>query len=164
MNLLTYPNPKLTTPCEFVDVLTDEDKFAIEEMKRICVEKNGYAIAANQIGHMRRIVVFPPNIDIGEDWLVLINPTWIPFQTHGQVEFLEGCLSFPTIRQQKKRWDRILVNYVDVNKIVRGIDCDGLMSIAIQHECEHLDGKTFIDDLSKLKRERIQSKLEKMKR
>lgn len=162
-SLLTYPNPKLKTRCSSVDVLTDTDKEVIEEMKRVCLEHDGFALAANQIGYMRRIVVFAP-YQSRNDWLVMINPVWT---TRGNLvipdTFSEGCLSFPSIRQKIRRWDSVHVDYQDENMTLVSERYDGIMSIAIQHECEHLDGKTFIDSLSQLKRNRILDKMRKLK-
>lgn len=164
-SLLTYPHPSLLTECEhIIGRLTEEDRYAIQEMKRICLESNGFALAANQIGYMRRIVVFAPYRD-RRDWLVMVNPIWSTSGNYGEPDnFTEGCLSFPTIRQKTQRWDSVYATYIDesYNLVVRQY-FDGIMAIAIQHECEHLDGKTFIDGLSKLKQNRIKAKMKKMR-
>lgn len=164
-SLLTYPHPSLLTSCDpITGELTEEDRYAIQEMKRICKESNGFALAANQIGYMRRVVVFAPYKE-RTDWVVMINPIWTTSGVYGEPDsFPEGCLSFPTIRQKTQRWDSVQVTYIDdANHFIVRQHFDGIVAIAIQHECEHLDGKTFIDGLSKLKQNRIKEKMKKMK-
>lgn len=161
--LLTYPHPNLLTKCESVDIITDEDKYTIQEMIRICKESKGYALAANQIGYMRRIVVMVPQEE--DSWVVMINPTYEPHDERKSIpsDFTEGCLSFPGIRIPTPRHEFVKVICMDESGKQRKYYFSGIPSIAVQHECEHLDGKTFIDGLSKLKQNRIKAKMKKMR-
>jgi len=164
-NLLYYPHPKLLQRCEPVNNLTDEDRQVIERMKEICIENDGYALAANQIGYLKRIVVFAPNSRNNNEWVVMIDPVWASRSPRSvPTGIKEGCLSFPSVFQETVRYEFINVHYTNMEgKLVEEI-YNGLMAIAVQHECEHLDGKTFIDGLSKLKQTRIKDKIKKVLR
>jgi peptide deformylase len=147
--------------------ITDADRVAIRYMKQICLESGGYALAANQIGYMRRIIVLVPDEQYDEnDWVVMINPSYIPNTNEKKTpsDFVEGCLSFPGVRERTPRHHMIQVKWQDEQWNGHRAFYTGIRSIAIQHECEHLDGKTFIDDLSDFKKKRIIDKLKKGKK
>lgn len=161
--VLTYPNPFLMTACEKVVELSSADLQMIEDMKETCRYANGYALAANQIGWLKRVVVFSPN-DVTNDWLVMINPTWTANGDVGFIEdFREGCLSFPNLFERVKRHERVTVTFQDIEMNEHTLGVKGKFAVAVQHECEHLDGKTWLNSMSQLKRNRILDKMRRRK-
>ena len=120
----------------------------------------GIGLAATQANVQKRVIV----IDISEDKsnpLCLINPEII--SSDGEEEMEEGCLSVPGIYEKVSRADRITVRALNREGESFEMQTDGLLSVCIQHEMDHLEGKLFVDYLSELKRQRIRKKLEKLR-
>ena len=92
--------------------------------------------------------------------LILINPKVV--QSKGDTTYNEGCLSVPTYFEVVHRSEWIKFEYLDLNGKSHTYETDGLLSICIQHEIDHLDGKLFIDKLSIVKSNRIKSKIKKI--
>jgi peptide deformylase len=82
----------------------------------------------------------------------------------GSIESEEGCLSVPGFYEPVNRVERIRVNALDRLGKPFELDAEGMLAVCIQHECDHLEGKLFVDYLSALKRQRIRKKLEKQHR
>lgn len=121
----------------------------------------GVGLAATQIDDHRRVLV----VDISEthDQLqVFINPEILA--ASGTATCEEGCLSVPGIFEMVARAERINVRALDAKGASFTLAADGLLAVCIQHEMDHLDGKVFVDYLSRLKQQRILGKLKKQKR
>lgn len=82
-------------------------------------------------------------------------------EAHGTVLYKERCLSFPGIEIEKKRAQKVIVAFQDINGVELVTTLENLESIVAQHEIEHLDGKTFVDDLSQLKRKMLCQQVQK---
>ena len=122
----------------------------------------GIGLAAIQVNVPKRIVV----IDISDDKsdpVVLINPELVSVDGD-TIESEEGCLSLPGIYENVKRPERVLVRALDRHRESFELQAQGLLATCIQHEVEHLDGKLFVDHLSRLKRHGIRKKAEKQYR
>ena len=159
--ILTFPDPRLRTVAKPIDTVTDAHRRLIDDMLETMYAAPGVGLAATQVDVHERLLV----VDVSEHQqqpLALINPTWTPID--GEKPYSEGCLSVPGFYESVSRPDIIRVNALDRNGNAFSMECDGLLSVAIQHEIDHLDGKLFVDYLSKLKRDRIRKKLEKQKR
>ncbi len=89
--------------------------------------------------------------------IVLINPEII--SSAGKITFNEGCLSVPEFSADIERKEKIKVNFLDLKGKRKEIEADGLLSVVIQHEMDHLNGKLFIDRLSPAKRSVVKKKL-----
>jgi len=129
----------------------------IENMLETMYEAKGIGLAATQVDAHERLIV----IDVSEerdDPLVLINPelVWTSAETHVNEE---GCLSVPGIYDGVLRFDSVKVTALDGQGRSRMIEAEGLLSVCIQHEMDHLMGKVFVEYLSPLKRNRIKKKL-----
>jgi peptide deformylase len=125
-------------------------------------EAPGIGLAATQVNVHQRLVV----IDVSEEKtepLVLINPQFT-LLTEDLEEYQEGCLSVPGFYEVVQRPQRVQVNALDRFGEPFEMLCEGLLAVCIQHECDHLNGKLFVDYLSTLKRDRIKKKLEKQHR
>ncbi|UJF19358.1 peptide deformylase [Vibrio sp. SS-MA-C1-2] len=161
LSVLIYPDERLRTVAEPVKAVTSETKKIIDDMFDTMYEEEGIGLAATQVDIHQRIIVMDHSEDRSGQ-LVLINPTIT--ETHGEDGIEEGCLSVPGSRALVPRASTIKVKALDRNGKEFEFEADELLSICVQHEIDHLDGKLFVDYISPLKRQRIKQKLEKLKR
>ncbi|WP_232012601.1 peptide deformylase [Vibrio aphrogenes] len=161
LNVLTFPDDRLRTVAQPITEFTPELQTLIDDMFDTMYDEEGIGLAATQVDVHKQLIV----IDISEnrdERLVLINPEII--EKHGEDGIEEGCLSVPGARALVPRASAITVKALDRNGQEFTLEADDLLAICIQHECDHLLGKLFVDYLSPLKRKRIKDKLEKIKR
>jgi peptide deformylase len=162
LNILEFPDPRLRTIAKPVTVFDDALRLLIDDMFETMYDAPGIGLAASQVNVHQRLVV----IDVSEEKtepLVLINPQFT-LLTDELEEYQEGCLSVPGFYEVVQRPQRIQVNALDRFGEPFEMLCEGLLAVCIQHECDHLNGKLFVDYLSTLKRDRIKKKLEKQHR
>ena len=162
LKILSYPDPLLARKCEPVAEVTDEIRDLVKGMIPLMYEADGIGLAAPQVGRLIRLVV----IDISgpesrSDLRVFVNPKLTPIPSEGKVTYEEGCLSVPGYRANVKRFAKVHVDAQDLEGNVLDYDADGLLAICLQHECDHLDGKLFIDRISSLKRGMYEMKRKK---
>jgi peptide deformylase len=160
--ILCFPDPKLHTVAKPIPMVDARVQTLIENMLETMYEAKGIGLAATQVDAHERLIV----IDVSEerdDPLVLINPelVWTSAETHVNEE---GCLSVPGIYDGVLRFDSVKVTALDGQGRSRMIEAEGLLSVCIQHEMDHLMGKVFVEYLSPLKRNRIKKKLLKAQR
>jgi len=156
LTILTFPDHRLKQIAEKVTENTNELQQFIQNLIASLHESNGIGLAATQVGSKLRLFV----LDLSEEQNAprcFINPVII--DSDGVVTSEEGCLSFPNVYASIQRWKKITVEYLDQNFNPQTISCDDLLAICIQHELDHLNGITLYDKLSKLKQERIKTKL-----
>ena len=124
----------------------------IDDMAETMYAAPGVGLAAPQIGVSKRLFIIDVATDEDEpsDLRVFINPEIIAAE--GETTFNEGCLSFPGVREDIDRAERVTVRALDKDGKPFELEADGLLAIAIQHENDHLDGKLMIDHLSVLRR------------
>jgi peptide deformylase len=161
LEILKYPDPRLHKIAETVEVFDESTERLVKDMAETMYESKGIGLAATQVDVHQRIIV----IDISDDkkdLLVLINPKLIKF--HGQQEYDEGCLSVPGFFETVKRYENITISYQDLKENLKTLEADGLLSVCIQHEMDHLVGKVFVEYLSQLKQQRIKKKISKLSR
>ena len=162
LNILEFPDSRLRTIAKPVTVFDDALRLLIDDMFETMYEAPGIGLAATQVNVHQRLVV----IDVSEEKtepLVLINPQFT-LLTEDLEEYQEGCLSVPGFYEVVQRPQRVQVNALDRFGEPFEMLCEGLLAVCIQHECDHLNGKLFVDYLSTLKRDRIKKKLEKQHR
>ena len=162
LSIICYPDTRLHTVAKPVAVVDERIQILIADMLETMYESNGVGLAATQIDVHERLIV----MDISEgrdDPLVLINPNmlWTSPEMHLNEE---GCLSVPGIYDSVQRHDAIKVKALDREGNTHLIEAEGLLSVCIQHEMDHLLGKVFVEYLSPLKRNRIKTKLQKAQR
>ena len=97
----------------------------------------------------------------GEKPLVLINPEFV--EQEGQLSWEEGCLSVPGELGEVTRAAKVTMKYLDLDGVEHTLEAEGLKAVALQHECDHLDGKLFVDYLSRLKRNVIRRRMNKIR-
>lgn len=159
--VLHYPDPRLRQRATLVDQFDADLRVLISDMFETMYASQGIGLAASQVNVHRRVVV----IDISTDRttpVCLINPNIIHREGFGERE--EGCLSVPGVYDLVERAKRVTVRAQDEAGQEFMLAADDLLAVCIQHEIDHLEGRLFIDYLSRLKRGRIHKKLEKTQR
>jgi peptide deformylase len=159
--ILEYPDPRLRTKAQPVERVDDELRGLIDDMFETMYAAPGVGLAATQVNVHRRLLV----ADVSEDKnqpVCLINPQIIARDGVQMGE--EGCLSVPGFYEAVERSETIRVRSLDRDGEIFEMDADGLLSVCIQHEMDHLEGKLFVDYLSELKRTRIRKRLEKSRK
>lgn len=161
LGILIYPDPRLHQVAKPVVRVDDATRKLVDDMAETMYHAPGIGLAAPQVDVLRRIMV----VDASEernDLRVFINPEIV--ERDGRQELEEGCLSVPGIFAPVRRAAHIRVRALNRDGAPFEIEASGLLAVCIQHEYDHLDGKVFVDYLSRLKQERIQKKLEKQMR
>ena len=159
--ILEFPDPRLRTKAKPVTQVTPAISQLVDDMLETMYDAPGIGLAASQVDVHQRIIV----IDISEakdEPLTLINPVLSAFE--GVQEREEGCLSVPGFYEPVERAEKIHLAALDQYGTPYEVDAEGLLAVCIQHECDHLEGKLFVDYLSNLKRQRIRKKLAKRSR
>lgn len=160
--ILEFPDPRLRTIAKPVLVVDTSIQTLVDDMFETMYEAGGIGLAASQIDVHLRVIV----IDLQDDThapLVLINPEF-ELLTDQLEEMQEGCLSVPGFYEPVTRPEHIRLHALDRNGTPFTLEATGLLAVCIQHECDHLNGKLFVDYLSNLKRARIRTKLVKAKK
>lgn len=161
LKVVHYPNPVLEEVAQPVEVVSEDIKTLVDDMFETMYDDRGCGLAANQVGIAKRIIVMDSTYDKSER-ICLINPEII--EQDGSIEMDEGCLSFPGLYLPVKRSEKVKVKALDRNGEVIEINADGLLARIILHEYDHIQGITFLDYLSPLKRKRAIKKLDKVRR
>jgi peptide deformylase len=150
--ILHYPDKRLRQLAEPVTRFDAELASLLDDMADTMYAAPGVGLAAPQIGVSLRL--FLVDVASGEnepsDLRTFINPEII--ESHGEVCYEEGCLSFPGIHEEVRRAERVKVRAQDAQGKLFELETDGLLAIAIQHEHDHLNGKLMVDHLSILRR------------
>ncbi|MBA3011102.1 MAG: peptide deformylase [Proteobacteria bacterium] len=156
-NILKYPEKSLSQPSVTVDVIDDEIKQLIQDMGETMFDDAGVGLAAPQVGINQRILVYDAHATDPEaredikEIIALINPEIIATQGSFISED-EGCLSVVEYRANVKRYEKVTVKALDMDGKQIQFEAEGILSVIMQHEIDHLDGVLFIDRISPLKR------------
>lgn len=161
LDILNYPDPRLHTVAKPIKNVDSALKRLIDDMAETMYEAPGIGLAATQVNHHIQLIVIDTS-ETKDDLLVLINPKI----THkdGEQQFDEGCLSVPGVYETVTRAQHITVEALGRDGKPYTLKAEGLLSVCIQHEMDHLLGKVFIEYLSSLKRNRIKNKMLKLAR
>lgn len=152
LDIVLYPDSTLTTVCEPCDLKDPSLKELAEQMAEAMYATDGVGIAAPQVGVLKRLIVVDCDYDSAQrDPMIMINPTIEELRGEEEVAE-EGCLSCPGISVPiaRKPWAR--VRYYDFNGDLWEIEGDGLLGRCLQHEIDHLDGKTMFESCAPLDR------------
>ena len=157
LNILQYPEKSLSQPSVKVDVIDEGILELIKNMGETMFHDAGVGLAAPQVGVNKRVLVYdshamdPDYDEETREVTALINPEIIA----GYGSFIsedEGCLSVIEYRSDVKRYVRVTVKALNIDGKQMEFDADGILSVIMQHEIDHLDGILFIDRISSLKR------------
>lgn len=158
LSIVTYPNPVLTKPCKLVTIFDEHLQKFVDSMLETMRFNHGIGLAANQVGISQSIFV----MEIEHISYAFINPEIVTSSTDVS-SYQEGCLSFPSLQQETFRPKVIELKWQDTIGNIHQKEFSGLEAICIQHELDHLKGKTFLDLLSPLKKNFALKKYLKMK-
>ena len=162
LSILRFPDPRLHLTAKPVTQVDDRIRRLVDDMLETMYAADGVGLAATQVDVHERVIVL--DTSEGHDQpLVLINPELIArsIEMHRTDE---GCLSVPTVYDQVERHARVSVRALGRDGVAHEFEADGLTSVCVQHEMDHLIGKVFVEYLSPLKRDRIKKKMLKKSR
>jgi peptide deformylase len=160
--IIIWPDPVLKEIAKPVDRVDDDVRRLLDDMSETMYAADGVGLAAPQIGVLKRCIVIDtsPRQD-GQKLIHLVNPVIV--RAEGRTTYTEGCLSIPGEAEDVERYEKVWVRALDYHGKELELECEGLLSIASQHEADHLEGTLFVDHLSSLKREIIKRRMKKLK-
>ena len=161
LEILEYPDQRLRTVAKPVAEVNDEVRRIVDDMLETMYDAKGVGLAATQVDIHLRIVVMDLS-EAGNEPQVLINPSYEPIGDE-KSDLQEGCLSVPGFYELLDRYSQVRLTALDRDGNEYTRDYDELAAVCVQHELDHLEGKLFIDTLSRLKQDRIKKKLGKRK-
>jgi peptide deformylase len=162
LDILRYPDPRLQTVARPVANVDERIRRLVDDMIETMHAAEGVGLAATQVDVHERVIVIDVS-DMHDQPQVLINPE-ILSRSDEMMLGDEGCLSVPAIYDSVPRHARVSVRALGRDGQPYQFDAEGLLSVCVQHEMDHLLGKVFVDYLSPLKRNRIRAKLLKKAR
>lgn len=159
--ILRFPDPRLRKNAEPVRQIDDAIRRLARDMAETMYEAPGIGLAATQVDVRKRVVVIDAS-ETRDQLLTLVNPEIV--EQSGKQVGEEGCLSVPGIYDKVERAQRVIVRYLDLDGKEQTIEAEGILSVCLQHEIDHLQGRVFVEHLSQLKQQRIKNKLSKQAR
>lgn len=186
-DIINIPDPVLKAQAAPVDKIDDKLREQMDRMLAAMYGAKGIGLAANQVGLLNRVLVMDL---MGATWqlndeaggvsriarieteypeeavrkpVVMVNPEII-WKSEQRTVYEEGCLSIPGHWGDVVRPAEVKVKFLDYHGQPQEITAEGLFSHCVQHEIDHLNGILFIDYLSKLRRDMIVRKMEKVKK
>ena len=161
LRIRKFPDAALKEAAKPVENIDEQLASFIDSMVQTMYAAPGVGLAAPQVGDSRRIIVLDTDHENpGKRLVKLINPEIV--ETEGSIIWDEGCLSVIDFTADVKRAAKVLVRAYTPDQNEIRIEGEGLLAVALQHEIDHLDGKLFIDRISRIKRELYRRRLAKM--
>jgi peptide deformylase len=161
LNILCFPDERLRSKAKAVTTITSEHQQIVDDMLETMYAAPGIGLAATQVNIHQQIIVIDISAENNQPYC-FINPQIITATGHDIMQ--EGCLSVPETYADIERAESVVVTYLDRQGNNKEIVAEGLLAVCLQHEIDHLQGKLFVDYLSKLKRDRIAKKFVKQQR
>ena len=162
LSILRYPDPRLYTVARAVTAVDERIRRLVDDMLETMYDAEGVGLAATQVDVHERVIVIDTS-EARDTPIVLINHELVD-KSDEMTLGDEGCLSVPDIYDKVPRHARVRVRARDRTGETREFAAEGLLSVAVQHEMDHLLGKVFVDYLSPLKRSRIKTRMLKKTR
>lgn len=161
MQLVKYPDPLLMEQSVEIVSFGDEITKTVDSMLELMYRCKGIGLAGPQVGLLKRIIVMNPSGKQADE-LALVNPEVV--DSSGEVNYEEGCLSFPGIYAKIERPEHIscVARTLDGREI--SFDCDGLIARIVLHEIDHLKGVLLVDRMSPVERKAHQRSLRRMRK
>jgi len=159
--ILRYPDPRLHKVATRVDRVDDSIRKLIKDMAETMYAAPGVGLAATQVDRHKRVIVIDTS-DTHDQLHVFINPEIVA--ASGEADCEEGCLSLPGVYEKVRRYERITVRALNAAGESFTLEAQALLAVCIQHELDHLEGRVFVEYLSRLKQNRILAKLRKQQR
>ena len=166
LRIIKVPDPLLRRASAPVERVDGDVRRLVEDMFATMYKAPGVGLAAVQVAVPRRVLVMDivKNDDDPKQPLAMINPEIVQVIGNEVRQYEEGCLSIPDVFAELERPSKVRVRYIDTKGKPVEMVCEGMLATVVQHEIDHLNGKLFIDHLSKLKRDIIIKKLVKAAR
>ena len=164
LGIIIAPDIRLKSPCAPVEKVDAGVAKLMADMLETMYEAPGIGLAAPQVGVAKRIIVVDPAMDEKPPRPIKMANPEIVWASEEKKLHEEGCLSLPLEYNDVERPDKIRVRYLDENNKQQELEADGLLSVVIQHEVDHLEGVLFVDHISTLKRGIILRRLTKQKK
>ena len=161
LTILLYPDKRLHTVARPVAEVNNEIRQLIKDMGDTMYAAPGVGLAATQVDVHQRLIVIDASVT-RDQLRAFINPEIV--EAKGVADCEEGCLSVPGIYEKVKRAQHIRVRALDADGASFELEAEGLLAVCIQHEMDHLDGKVFVEKLSRMKQQRILARLKKRQR
>ena len=158
LQILIFPDPRLRKVAKKVTKFDKSLQNLADDMLLTMYDANGIGLAATQVNHHVRLVVMDLS-DKRDDPKIFVNPSYKVLNDHNLFEFEEGCLSIPGFNETIARPDKIELIWQDISGKEHIDSPEGLLTVCIQHEIDHLEGKLMVDYVSALKRDRVRNKL-----
>ena len=158
LQILIFPDPRLRKVADKVTKFDKSLQNLADDMLLTMYDANGIGLAATQVNNHVRLVVMDLSNN-RDDPKIFVNPRYKVLKDHNMFEFEEGCLSIPGFNETIARPDKIELIWQDINGKEHTGTPEGLLTVCIQHEIDHLDGKLMVDYISALKRDRVRNKL-----
>ena len=158
LQILIFPDPRLRKVADKVTKFDKSLQNLADDMLLTMYDANGIGLAATQVNNHVRLVVMDLS-DNRDEPKIFVNPRYKVLKDHNMFEFEEGCLSIPGFNETIARPDKIELIWQDIDGKEHTDTPEGLLTVCIQHEIDHLDGKLMVDYISALKRDRVRSKL-----
>lgn len=158
LKILKFPDPRLRKVAVPVEKFDKSLQNLADDMLELMYKENGIGLAATQVDRHIRLIV----IDISEERdspQIFVNPSFEVISDDSMLSFEEGCLSVPGFNEEIVRPDNIVLRWRDISGNEHIDSPSGLLTVCIQHEIDHLDGKLMVDYISPMKRDRIKKKL-----
>ena len=158
LKILIFPDPRLRKVAKKVTKFDKSLQKLADDMILTMYDANGIGLAATQVNEHIRLIV----MDLSEERnnpKIFVNPTYTVIENNSFLEYEEGCLSIPGFNEKISRPDKIELMWQDLKGNEHIEKPEGLLTVCIQHEIDHLEGKLMVDYVSALKRERVRSKL-----
>ena len=164
LTIIIAPDQRLLEVSKPVKDINREVKLLLDDMLETMYKSNGIGLAAPQVGILKRLIVMDcTDQNKKRNPLKFVNPEIVNISSDTS-EYEEGCLSLPTQFAKVERPSYIEVTYQDESGKKINKNFSGLEATCLQHEIDHLNGKLFVDHVSRLKKNRILKKLEKIKK
>ncbi len=181
--IVLSPDPILNEVSKPVKEVNDEIRKFMDDMLATMYNASGIGLAAVQVNELKRILVMDVNYEqdhnhqhsadggccgggatvIDAEPIYMVNPEIIE-RSSELYTYKEGCLSFPEAFSEVKRPKKVKVRFLDYDGKQQEVEYEGILAVCVQHEIDHLDGITFVDHISRMKREMIMKKLLKRRK
>lgn len=159
--VLHYPDPRLHVVAQPVRVVDENIRNLIKDMAETMYAAPGIGLAATQVDvHVRLIII--DTSETRDRLQVFINPEIV--STQGEADLEEGCLSVPGVYERVRRAEHVTVQALNERGDRFTLEADGLLAVCVQHEIDHLNGRVFVEYLSRLKQQRLLAKIRKQQR
>lgn len=162
LQILRYPDPRLHQVARPVEIFDERLRALVRDLAETMYAAPGVGLAATQVDVHERVIVIDVS-DAKDQLRVFVNPEIVEASEERKT-YEEGCLSVPGIYDEVERPDRVRVRAFDEHGKAFELEADGLLAVCLQHEMDHLNGRVFVQYLSRLKQTRIRSKMLKADR